>query len=83
WEVLLNFNVNALPVVDGGSIRGVITRQVVSKAIFHKLSSAEVRDYMTIDFESVEPSTSIEKIREKVFMHGQRNDERPSDNRHC
>ncbi|MEE9543884.1 MAG: CBS domain-containing protein [Thermodesulfobacteriota bacterium] len=72
WEVLLNFNINAMPVVEGGKIMGVITRQVVSKAIFHKLGSAQVRDYMTIDFESVTPETSIEKIREKVFMHGQR-----------
>ena len=71
-EVLLNFNINAMPVVDGAAIRGVITRQVVSKAIFHKLGSAEVRDYMTTDFESFKPSTSIEKIRQKVFFLGQR-----------
>ena len=72
WEVLFKFNINAMPVVEKGSISGVITRQVVSKAIFHKLGNAQVRDYMTFDFERVSPATSIEKIREKVFLHGQR-----------
>lgn len=72
WELLLRFNINAIPVVEGTAICGVITRQVVSKAIFHKLGSTQVKDYMTIDFEYVTTKTPIDKIREKVFSHGQR-----------
>ncbi len=72
WEILLNFNINAMPVVEGTTIRGVITRQVASKAIFHKLASAQVKEYMTIDFEYVTTKTPVDKIREKVFSHGQR-----------
>jgi tRNA nucleotidyltransferase (CCA-adding enzyme) len=71
-EVLLNFNVNAMPVVEGGIIKGVITRQVVGKAIFHKLGASQVRDFMTTDFDSFDPKSSIENIREKVFFFGQR-----------
>ncbi|MBE9531472.1 MAG: CBS domain-containing protein, partial [Proteobacteria bacterium] len=72
WDILLNFNVNAMPVVDGDSLKGVITRQVISKAIFHELGSMPVKDYMTIDVEYVNTRTSIDKIREKVFARGQR-----------
>ena len=71
-EIMLNFNINAMPVVEGTNIRGVITRQVVSKAIFHKLGSSKVKDYMTIDFDFVTTKTPIDKIREKVFSYGQR-----------
>ena len=72
WELLLNFNINAMPVIEDTGIKGVITRQVVSKAIYHKLGACRVRDYMTIDFKSITAKTSIDKIREKVFTHGQR-----------
>ena len=72
WDILLNFNINALVVVERNTIQGVITRQVVSKAIYHELGACDVKQYMTIDFESVAPLTSIDNIREKVFMHGQR-----------
>ena len=71
-ELMRRYNINAAPVVGGRNVSGVITRQVVDKAVFHGLGHAPVSDYMTTDIEWVEHSTSIDEIREKVVGHGQR-----------
>ncbi|MFQ5464822.1 MAG: CBS domain-containing protein [Thermodesulfobacteriota bacterium] len=71
-EVMRRYNINAMPVVTGGAVEGVITRQVADKAAYHGLGGAPVEDYMTTECEWVEHDTSIEEIRERVIGHGQR-----------
>ncbi len=73
-EILTRYNINALPVVssDDKTLAGVITRQVIEKAIYHSLGKAPVEDYMTIDGEHVTPRASIDKIRESLIGHGYR-----------
>lgn len=71
-EVMRRYGINAAPVTKGGRIHGVITRQVLDKAIYHGLGAAPVADYMTTEVGSVGADTSIEKIREAVVGHGQR-----------
>lgn len=71
-EQMRRYNINAAPVVTNGTVLGVITRQVVDKAVYHGLGSAPVTDYMTTDIEWVRFDTSIDEIREKVMGHGQR-----------
>ena len=68
-ELMRRYNINAAPVVGGHVVSGVITRQVVDKAVFHGLGGAPVSDYMTTDIEWVEHSTSIDDKR-KVASHG-------------
>ncbi len=70
--IMRRYNVNALPVVDSGDISGVITRQVVDKALYHGLDNAAVSDYMMTECETVDVSTSVDEIRDKVVKHGQR-----------
>lgn len=71
-EVMRRYGINAAPVVRGGRIQGVITRQVLDKAVYHGLGPAPVADYMTTEVESVGADTSIDRIREAVVGHGQR-----------
>lgn len=71
-ELMRRYNINAAPVVKNGSLKGVITRQVVDKAVFHGLGPSAVSDYMTTDYEAVWHDTSIDEIREKVIGHGTR-----------
>jgi tRNA nucleotidyltransferase (CCA-adding enzyme) len=71
-EIMRRYGINAAPVVRNGRIHGVITRQVLDKAVYHGLGPAPVTDYMTTEVESVSAGTSIEKIREAVVGHGQR-----------
>lgn len=71
-DTMRRYGINAAPVVKDGEVSGVITRQVVDKAVYHGLGSAPVRDYMTTEVETVAAGTSIDMIREKVIGHGQR-----------
>ena len=72
-EQMRRYNINAAPVVNNGvSVTGVITRQVVDKAVYHGLGSSAVSDYMTTEYETVAHGSSIDEIREKVAVHGTR-----------
>ncbi|MCL4873511.1 CBS domain-containing protein [bacterium] len=71
-EVMRRYGINAAPVVRNGAVQGVITRQVVDKAVYHGLGAAPVKDYMTTEVDWVGHEASIESIREKVVGHGQR-----------
>ncbi|MBE9528202.1 MAG: CBS domain-containing protein [Proteobacteria bacterium] len=66
------YNVNAMPVVDEGKIAGVVTRQVVDKAIYHGLGSAEVGEYMTTECDTVDVATTVDEIRKRTVSHGAR-----------
>ena len=41
-QTMRRYNVNAMPVANGGKIAGVVTRQVVDKAIYHGLGDLPV-----------------------------------------
>ena len=71
-ELMRRYNINALPVEDGGIGAGVITRQVASKAFYHGLAAEATGDYMTTEVKWVTPDTSVDEIREMVIALGQR-----------
>jgi len=70
--ILGRYNINAIPVLERGLLRGVITRQTIDKAMYHGLGGSPVSDFMTIDVECVEPDTPVDDIREMFIRHGQR-----------
>ncbi len=71
-NILTKYNINALPVLSGDRVVGIITRQVAEKAAFHKLENIPVREYMFTEFQSVEPEDSIEKVKERIIGNSQR-----------
>jgi len=71
-EVLLRFNLNALPVLSGGAVAGVIGRQIVDKAMHHKLGAEPVGDYMATDIEPVAPQTPFARLQELIVGRHQR-----------
>ena len=64
-RMMLRFNINAVPVCEGGLMLGILTRQTASKAVYHKLSRCTVSEYMTTEYETVLADTSIDDIRVK------------------
>ena len=55
-EVILNrYNINALPVLSGSKLLGLISRQTVEKGIFHGLKGHQVVDYMNSEVATVDP----------------------------
>lgn len=75
-QLLTRYNINALVVTEekGGtaSLAGYISRQVIEKALFHKLGDVPVREYMSTDLASVGPDADLAMIQEKIIGHKQR-----------
>lgn len=70
--VMAIMNVNVLPVMDNENLIGCISRMVVQKAKFHGLKKLAVRDYMTSDFDTAKPDTSLNEVRRVIVDGNQR-----------
>ena len=75
-ELLTRYNINALLVTERHNGRdrlcGYITRQVIEKALYHKLENVPVKDYMTTEVATVEPDADLSEIQEKIIENKQR-----------
>jgi tRNA nucleotidyltransferase (CCA-adding enzyme) len=71
-EILTKYNINVLPVTSGEHVLGIITRQVVEKAVFHELQCIPVKEYMITEFSFVSPHESIDRVKEIIIGGNQR-----------
>ena len=74
--IVARYNLNALLVtepVDGTEkLCGYITRQVIEKALYHKLDRVQVKDYMTTEVATVQPDADLIEIQKKIIDNKQR-----------
>ena len=66
-EIMTRYNINTLPVLDGKRVVGLITRQIVEKAIFHNLENERASDLMISEFLSVHPDTPYRRVDEIII----------------
>ncbi|MEJ2101344.1 MAG: CBS domain-containing protein [Desulfobacterales bacterium] len=75
-DLLTRYNINALLVTERHNGRdrlcGYITRQVIEKALYHKLENVPVSDYMTTEVATVGPDADLSEIQEKIIENKQR-----------
>jgi tRNA nucleotidyltransferase (CCA-adding enzyme) len=71
-ELLTRYNINVLLIMEGEKLLGLITRQVIEKAIFHGLKDLPVREYMTTELSTIDPEASLYQIQEFIIEHKQR-----------
>ncbi|MCP4108775.1 MAG: CBS domain-containing protein [Desulfobacteraceae bacterium] len=75
-NLLTRYNINALLVTENISgkdkLLGYITRQILSKAVFLKLSHSSVREYMTTEIGFVGLDSELSEIQEKIIENKQR-----------
>ena len=71
-ELLVKYNVNAMPVMRDGRMIGIISRRVVEKALFHDLGELPVTEYMYTEFLRATPDTPLAEIREYIVGHNRR-----------
>ena len=71
-DTLLRYGINAIPVVHGEKVLGIITRQIVEKAVYHGLKDVSVKEYMSTDFEVVSPVAAISEVQDAIIGHHQR-----------
>ncbi|MEE8541694.1 MAG: CBS domain-containing protein [Desulfobacterales bacterium] len=77
--LLRRYNINALLVVQKSAgpdskekIAGYITRQVIEKALYHKLDQVSVSEYMTTEMTDVPPEADLMEIQDKIIANKQR-----------
>ncbi len=75
-KLLTQYNVNALLVMAQAKgdrrLVGIISRQVIEKALYHHLDALPVSEYMTTDFVTVGPDGELSEIQEKIIENKQR-----------
>ncbi len=79
--LMTRYNVNAMPVVprrparqqdSGPFICGIISRQMVERAVSHELGTQPVQDYMASDIEVLSLNATLADIQEIIIEHRQR-----------
>jgi tRNA nucleotidyltransferase (CCA-adding enzyme) len=62
-ELLTRYNCNAMPVMAGAAMVGVISRKTVEKALYHGLGELPVTDFMHTEYFSATPDTPLADIQ--------------------
>ena len=72
-ELMTRFDFNAVPVLDEHEIVvGIINRQVVEKAVYHKLAKMTIGEVMNSDFDTVPPDATFDDLQKGIIEHNQR-----------
>lgn len=71
-DLMTRYGVNALPVIDGVKLTGLITREIIQKAIFHRFGHMPVTDFMSTEFLRVTVDSPFREIESIMIEHNQR-----------
>jgi tRNA nucleotidyltransferase (CCA-adding enzyme) len=71
-SMMTRYGVNVLPVVRDGQYRGIISREIVEKAIFHGFGKSIVGDFTTTDALTVSHDTQVRDIERLMVEQNQR-----------
>ncbi len=70
--IMTKYGVNVLPVIKDAKYTGLISREIVEKALFHGFGKSKAIDFCTTDAATVSPDTSIREIEQMMIEHNQR-----------
>jgi tRNA nucleotidyltransferase (CCA-adding enzyme) len=71
-DMMTRYGVNVLPVLRDGEYKGIITREVIRKALFHGFGKSRCLDFATTDAVTVLPGTYLAEIEKTMVEHNQR-----------
>src|SRR5574341_576436 len=71
-EDMTRFSVNVLPVLSNGSFQGIITREIVQKALFHGLGGQRVGEFMTTGGPVASPDMPMSRVERIMIEEHQR-----------
>ena len=81
-DLLTRYNINTLLVTEKPQdpnapsarekLSGFISRQIIDKALYHKLDHVPIREYMTTEWASVAPDADLLELQEKIIENKQR-----------
>jgi tRNA nucleotidyltransferase (CCA-adding enzyme) len=70
--MMTRYGVNVLPVLKEDQYAGLISREIVEKALFHGFGKSKAMDFSTPDAITVDPQTPIRKIETLMIEQNQR-----------
>lgn len=70
--IMTKYGVNVLPVIKNTKYTGLISREIVEKALFHGFGKGKAIDFCTTDAATVSPDTSIRQIERMMIERNQR-----------
>jgi tRNA nucleotidyltransferase (CCA-adding enzyme) len=71
-ELLTRYNCNAMPVMSGERMVGIISRKIVEKALYHDLGESLSTDFMNTEYMSAVPDTRLADIQEYMVVSNRR-----------
>lgn len=71
-EAMTRFSLNVLPVMSGTTYEGIITRDVVQKAVFHGLGRQKVEEFMTSGGPVASPDMPMGQVERIMIEERQR-----------
>ncbi|MBI4847337.1 MAG: CBS domain-containing protein [Nitrospirae bacterium] len=71
-KTMTRYEVNVLPVIKQSSYYGLISREVVEKALFHGFGKSRVTEFCTTDVSTVKPSTPVSVVETLMIEQNQR-----------
>jgi tRNA nucleotidyltransferase (CCA-adding enzyme) len=71
-DMMTRYGVNVLPVLKDGDYKGIITREVIRKALFHGFGKSRCLDFATTDAVTVLPGTYLSEVEKAMVEHNQR-----------
>lgn len=71
-KTMTQYEVNVLPVLKQKHLYGLISREVVEKALFHGFGKNRVSEFCTTDVPSVTPPTPISRVESMMIEQNQR-----------
>ncbi len=69
---MTRYGVNVLPILKEGQYAGLISREIVEKALFHGFSKNKCMEFSTSEAVTVDPDTSIRDVEEIMIEQNQR-----------
>ncbi|MDI6762997.1 MAG: DHHA1 domain-containing protein [Thermodesulfobacteriota bacterium] len=70
-EILSRYLLDILPVFKEERVVGLISKEVVDRAVRHGLKDALVKEYMTTEFSAISPETPFSRIQELAIGQSQ------------
>ncbi len=71
-ELLTRFNFNAAPVLDETQLVGVVARQLVEKALHHRMGESPISEIMSSDYVQATSDADLLKLQEMILTRRQR-----------
>jgi tRNA nucleotidyltransferase (CCA-adding enzyme) len=71
-ETMTRFSINAMPVLRGNVFQGIITREVIQKALFHGLGKQKVEEFMTTGGPVARPDMPMSQVERVMIEEHQR-----------